>query len=385
MAELSRFFNSVTGDERTYQAEDFAQFFQNFLGNGFFEGLGVSAENTINTIVSPGSAFIEGHEYTNTTSLTLVHDPADAVHDRIDRVVLRLNKDIEERSIKAFVIKGETGASPAPPALTRNNYVYEISLAQIRIVAGKSYIDSSQITDERGNHEVCGRVQVARRVGDQINTVDIKPVTATPDKYVEGISQFYLSGNDNGDIMQGWLDSIGISAGDYGRTVSSLRAYVHTIGNRTNTGVQTITIFAWDRQSDYQIYGEFKRAHNAISDGVVWGQWQEQHMIVDQGENSNGHFICYSDGTQICWAQPFGLNSENSTGSLYTSETKFWTYPKPFVDTAPVIVNASMSALNRWVITTGSPAGDSVGLRCMSSTHGTTEYTAYAKAWGRWR
>lgn len=385
MAELSRFFNSVTGDERTYQAEDFAQFFQNFLGNGFFEGLGISAENTINTIVSPGSAFIEGHDYRNTTSLTLVHAPADATHDRIDRVVLRLNKDIEERSIKAFVKTGELGASPAPPALTRNNYVYEISLAQIRIVAGKSYIDSSQITDERGNHEVCGRVQVARRVGDQINTVDIKPVTATPDKYVEGISQFYLSGNQNGDIMQGWLDSIGISAGDYGRNLSSLRAYVHTIGNRTNTGVQTITIFAWDRQSDYEIYGEFKRAHNAISDGVIWGQWQEQHMIVDQGENSNGHYIRYSDGTQVCWAQPFGLNTENSTGSLYTSDTKFWTYPKSFVDTAPVIVSANISALHRWVITTGSPAGNSVGLRCMSSIQSTNEYTAYAKAWGRWR
>lgn len=384
VAELSRFFNSVTGDERTYQAEDFAQFFQNFLGNGFFEGLEVSAENTTNTIIAPGSAFIEGHDYRNTTSLTLVHDPADATNDRIDRVVLRLNKDIDIRNIKAFIKKGETSSNPSPPNLTRNNYEYELSLAQVRIVAGKSYIDGSQITDERGHHELCGRVQVARRVGDQINTVDIKTVEARPEDYSEGISQFYMSGRDQADIFQGWLDSIGINPGKYGRSLESLRAYVHTIGNRTNTGVQTITIFAWDWNNNYEIYGEFKRANNAVSSNIEWGQWQENQIIVQQGSNSNGEYVRYSNGVQECWGNPFSLQTSTSVGALYRSDPRQWTYPKEFASTSDLVVMGDIRSFDRWV-TVSTIDTTQASVSAMGVYNSSAAYTTMLYAKGRWR
>lgn len=386
VAELFRFFNSTQTDIRQYQAEDFAQFFGNFLGNGFFEGLSVSSENSMNTLVAPGSAFIEGHEYTNTTSKTLQHDPADPTYNRIDRVVLRLNRDIDERSIKAFVKKGIPSGSPAPPALTRNDVIYELSLAQVVIEAGKSFIDSTQIIGERGDNEVCGRVQVARKVGDQINTVDIKPVDAPPEDFSEGISQFYLSGSAQSDIMQGWLDSIGISPSDYGRSISSLRAYVHTVGNRTNTGVQTFTLFAWDYQSDYQIYGEWKRANNAINPDVKWGKWQENVLIVDEGENENGEYIRYSNGVQECWARPFGLAANESYGNIFmTDSSKWWEYPKPFAGGSPVFVSGDISAIGTWATITSATGGDGVYFRAMSYYRHEAEYTLYCYAKGRWR
>lgn len=383
MAELSRFFNSVEGDERTYQANDFAQFFSNFLGNGFFEGLAVSSENTMNTIVAPGSAFIEGHEYTNTTSLTLTHDPADSSNDRIDRVVLRLNRDIDVRAINAFVKKGDPGSNPEPPDLTRNDYVWELSLAQVRIEAGKSYIDSSQITDERGDHEVCGRVQVARQVGDQINTVDIKPVEARPEEYAEGISQFYISGSSNTDLFQEWMDSIGISASDYSRSISSLRAYVHTIGNRTNTGVQTFTLFDYSAAQGYKIYGEFKRANNAVASSNEWGQWQEASLIVEQGVNSNGEYIRYSDGTQFCRAVVSPENDMVSAGAIYRMSTQTWTFPAPFVD-SDVVISGSTRSYTSWFDTTGAPSSDSVGLTQFRYSSG-SPFGMNVMAWGRWR
>lgn len=386
MAELSRFFNSIPGDERTYQANDFAQFFKNFLGNGFFEGLGVKTDTNMVVRLKPGSAMIEGHEYTNTSDKLLTHAHPDATNDRIDRIVLRLDRNTDKRYIKAFVKQGEASTSPKPPALTRNDYVYELSLAQVRIIAGKSYIDESQITDERGDHRVCGRVQLSRKVGDQINTVDVKDVDAKPGDYAEGISQFYLSGNKFPDIMQGWLDSIGVSPSDYGRPISSLRAYVHTVGNRTNTGVQTFTLFAWDWSHDYEIYGEWKRANNAIASYIEWGKWQENVLVVDEGKNKNGHYIRYSNGFQECWGNPFSLNADKATGSMYTSaESEFWKYPKPFQGDSTIVVSGDVSAFNRWVTTTGSPKGDGVYVRMMSSVKSSTAYQVYLKAMGRWR
>ncbi|WP_078597110.1 hypothetical protein [Evansella clarkii] len=382
MAELSRFFNSVTGDERTYQAEDFAQFFKNFLGNGFFEGLRVSANNSMNTILGPGAGFIEGHEYTNTSSLTLTHDPADPNNDRIDRVVLRLDRDIDARHIKAHVKKGTTGSSPEPPSLTRNDYVYELSLAQVRITTGKSFIDDSQITDERGDHELCGRVQVARRVGDQINTVDIKHPSAPPGDYAEGIAQFYLSGSANPEIMQAWLDAIGISPGQYGRSLSNLRAYVHTIANRSNTGVQTFTIFDWTSSRNYEIYGEFKRASNSLTGGSPWGKFQEHVLVVEEGQKANGSFIKYSNGMMECKFDDTSATTVNEGSNIFYNHKNF-NFPEPFVERPSVEARSRRQAGVQWP-GLRNVSSDSVEVYIMSTNSQASGYLGYT-ARGRWR
>ncbi|MEV2295647.1 hypothetical protein ABNC35_22460, partial [Paenibacillus larvae] len=69
-----------------------------------------------------------------------------------------MDKRLEHRYLKAFVKEGTPSTSPSPPALTRNDNVFEISLAQVKIVKGKSYIEAYQITDERLNKTVCGIV-----------------------------------------------------------------------------------------------------------------------------------------------------------------------------------------------------------------------------------
>lgn len=159
--EHFRFFNSVEGDERVYEAQQFAEYFAQFLSSGLYHqdgqpNLKVYADANRKVRVESGSSIIRGHMYKNDSNLLLDISPSHATLDRIDRVVLRYDGTIANRYIKLFVVTGEASASPVPPALIRTNDVYELSLAQIFVGANTGNIDSSDITDERFNQDVCG-------------------------------------------------------------------------------------------------------------------------------------------------------------------------------------------------------------------------------------
>lgn len=381
MTQLSRFL-----DGPTYGSQDFAEFFTNFLSTGFFQGLQVQATNSMRVNVAAGSAFIEGYEYRNTDNLLIEHNVADVTQKRIDRVVVRLDRTPNaEQHITALVRNGAPADNPQPPALVRNESIYEISLAQVTVEAGKSFIEQYQIKDERGDVKVCGRVTHPSKLTNQIDSVDVKTVNTPPQQFAEGVTQFYLSGSDHSEIMQAWLNSIGVAPGDYGKNITSLRAYIMTVGNKTNTAVQTFTLFAWDVQSNYRIYGEWKRANNAISPTVAWGRWQEAVFIVEKGNNANGHFVKYSDGYMECWTNHFRASTDVAVGSLYRSETFYWTFPAAFDDRYQVDITGDISAIDRFVGMTGPTAGGSAPIRAYCPYSSSTEYTVYLRAFGRWR
>lgn len=174
--ERYRFFDSIEGeDERYYTADEFAEYFRQFIRNGIFSGgenLKVkAAEQDMKVFIKPGYAWIEGYLYKIAgEDLILEHNIADPSLNRIDRVVIRLDKTLENRYVKAFILKGIPGAIPEAPELTRDNNTYEISLAQVEIIAGKSFIEAHQITDERLNNEVCG---ITTHLFEQVDTTDI--------------------------------------------------------------------------------------------------------------------------------------------------------------------------------------------------------------------
>lgn len=160
MAEESSFFNSVAGD-RQYDMEAFASYFKQFLSTGLYHkdkqpALRVIHVTGLQTKLEPGSAFLEGFMYRNTTEKTFSHTAANATNPRIDRIVVRLDRGLNARDIKAVIKAGTPATNPQPPALTRNDIVYEISLAQVRINAGATTIAS--VTDERLNQSVAGLV-----------------------------------------------------------------------------------------------------------------------------------------------------------------------------------------------------------------------------------
>lgn len=161
MAEQYRFFDSTDEDVREYRAAEFAEYFATFLSNGIFnadQALRVTANGTnMSVSIEPGFAFIKGYLYKIADEpLVLNLDTADPTHDRIDRVVIRL--DFTQRSIRALILKGTPAVNPIPPAIVRNDTQFDLSLAQVHVVSAQSVIYPSQIVDERLDQSLCGMV-----------------------------------------------------------------------------------------------------------------------------------------------------------------------------------------------------------------------------------
>lgn len=158
MAEKYSFFDETPSDPRVYTADEFAKYFGTLFKNGVFldkdiNALKVTAAgSTMETVLNLGTAYLEGYRYENDAPITFTHAPADQALKRFDRIVIRLDKEL--RTIKAQVKVGVVGGSV--PSLERTAKVYELCVATVTITPGKSYIDSSQIADERLNEALCG-------------------------------------------------------------------------------------------------------------------------------------------------------------------------------------------------------------------------------------
>ena len=166
--EKSSFFNSVSHD-RVYRAEEWAEYFASFIGNGVFpvpsNNLQVVAGSGMGVTVKAGKAWINGYFYYNTGDLSLTLPVADGVLNRIDRIVVRW--DLTERLISVVVKSSTPSASPTPPALQRDADAYELCLADITTGAGVTAISQAVITDRRLDPSICG---IVAGVVDQIDT-----------------------------------------------------------------------------------------------------------------------------------------------------------------------------------------------------------------------
>lgn len=167
MAERFLFFNSqlIDGEyDREYQAQDFAEYFGSVLSPGFLSidgemGLSVKVESgTLNTIVAPGKAIIRGHFYENTSNLTLEHAVPESQGDRIDRIVLRLDLRSGSRFVRLKVKEGVTSANPQEPELQRDDFIYELGVATVRLRANTSSLESADLIDTRLDDDVGGIV-----------------------------------------------------------------------------------------------------------------------------------------------------------------------------------------------------------------------------------
>lgn len=161
MAIKSMFFNAVKdGDvyDRTYNADDFSRYLENIVGDGVFPNpstqLQVSASAGMNVIVGQGQAWVNGHKIINTAAATLTVDAADALLNRIDRVVCYI--DYVNRLMSIEIVKGTPASNPSAPALVRTDSRYELSLATIAVNKQVTALTNANITDTRADTTVCG-------------------------------------------------------------------------------------------------------------------------------------------------------------------------------------------------------------------------------------
>lgn len=168
MAQSSGFFNAFKNGNvyaPKYNANDFSNNLAAIISTGVRRSgdndLRVTAADGLALNVAVGRAWINGRWYFNDAVFTDFSVPTAPVGDRarIDRIALRLTIDAGTQEIKLVYLEGTPAETPAAPTLTRNEgSIYEIALADIYVAPLTTTIRQENITDQRGNKDVCGWV-----------------------------------------------------------------------------------------------------------------------------------------------------------------------------------------------------------------------------------
>lgn len=161
MAINGYFFNAINSDgvyDRTYSAQDMCSYLNQIVGNGVFPNpstqLQARAGSGMQIIVAAGQGWIDGHKIINTADFSIDIAAADALLNRIDRLIFYC--DYVNREMGIEVLTGQTAVTPTAPALTRNQSRYEMSLATITVNKQVTSIINAMITDTRADSSVCG-------------------------------------------------------------------------------------------------------------------------------------------------------------------------------------------------------------------------------------
>ena len=157
-------FDSTPEDERELLAEDWAKYIRAFISDGVRNGgttLQVEAGGGMSVKINPGIGNVQGYiiyvdEDGNGPYYDVPMSASNPSLPRIDRIVLRLDRTIQNLAIIPTVLIGAASSNPQPPALTRNANIYELSLARVRVNAAVVQIFDNNITDERFDNDLCG-------------------------------------------------------------------------------------------------------------------------------------------------------------------------------------------------------------------------------------
>ncbi|WP_418460453.1 hypothetical protein ACNT8L_18225 [Brucella intermedia] len=122
----------------------------------------------------------------------------------------------------------------------------------------------------------------------------------------------------------------------------------------------------------------YVRTRNSSSG--AWGPWRL--LTVLEGSNSNGSYVRFPDGTQICYRAGVATSSTwTATGSVFRSGRTDWTYPVSFNE-APLVL-AGTNAENAWcAVANGSTTSGGVSFFLPFSY--SQSLTARLAAIGRW-
>nr|DAW56628.1 MAG TPA: Receptor Binding Protein [Bacteriophage sp.] len=181
MSQNSGFFNafkSGTVYSPKYNANDFSDNLAAIISTGVRrsgnDDLRVTSAGGMALAVAIGRAWINGRWYVNDAVYNELSVPTAPTGDRarIDRVVLRLTIEGNTQNILLAYLTGEVSVSPTAPALTRTESVYEIALADIYVDALVTSITQANITDQRGNKDVCGWITTPVGYDDYFTSLD---------------------------------------------------------------------------------------------------------------------------------------------------------------------------------------------------------------------
>ena len=95
-----------------------------------------------------------GKVYVNTADINFTLPVADAVLDRICRLVIRWDKTANTAT--AQLLMGDLGSSPTAPARSKTDELYDLVLCDYLVAHGDLAATAANLTDQRLNEDLCG-------------------------------------------------------------------------------------------------------------------------------------------------------------------------------------------------------------------------------------
>lgn len=231
MTLITGYYNSLNGD-RKYNAETISRYFAGLFTRGVLQNYKdkfvVTSSGGMKVKIPTGKAFFsDGKWIENTADITLTVDQSDVILNRIDRIVLRNDKNEGVRNASIVLKKGVPASDPIAPALQIDSNVEEMSLCTIRINKLAESITQANITNTIPDTEVCGYVT---GLINQVDTSDLYK------QYVTAYKEFQTaSENDFNEWFQTLKEKLATS--------TLLRQYTNsTVTTKSNQKVVEIGI-----------------------------------------------------------------------------------------------------------------------------------------------
>lgn len=148
MTIKSGFFNSLNHD-RMYDADDMNAIFDGIITDGVFGNIGnrfiVTPGSGMTINIGTGKARLHQIFVENDANMVLQVSQSDVLLNRIDVVVIRVDKTISGRRGDITILKGTPSQNPIAPTLSTDSQIWEMPIAYINVNANASKIDSSDI------------------------------------------------------------------------------------------------------------------------------------------------------------------------------------------------------------------------------------------------
>jgi len=159
MAERSGFFNAIKQTDGsydlTYDAVDFADYFNNIIGDGVFSDpvgqLRVVPKSGLTITLKAGRAYVKGYWYELTEDKDITVSANTSAHTQLHSVGVYL--DTSNRVIKSF----EAEALQNKPT-TADREFGTLWFATFELPVGATEITQAMITDRRPDKDYCGYV-----------------------------------------------------------------------------------------------------------------------------------------------------------------------------------------------------------------------------------
>lgn len=178
------------GYDNVIYSSDFAEWMSTYFKNGVLvpggaildQELKVTKVDSTHVKINVGNIVVNGRTGFVTSPISVEIPASEPNKSRTDRLVIELNIKETVNCFMLKLIKGETKQNPTPPAITRTDEVYHMSLATI--TSGVSGIN--KVEDDRPEENLCGISQVLIGVRPALPVTGDSASNISYDNYYSG-------------------------------------------------------------------------------------------------------------------------------------------------------------------------------------------------------